>query len=273
MKRYFSIISLSMVMLMMAVGIAVAHDLFLKPVRYRIPENATVLVRVLNGTFSSSENSISRDRLIDLSIVSPTGRSRLDTAEWRAAGDTSTFRLRTGGAGTYVLGVSTRARTFELTGKQFNDYLASDGIPDVLAARRRDGELEKAVRERYGKHVKAIMQVGSSRSDDYLSALGYPAEIVPLVNPYSLRPGGTLRVRAIVDGAAAPNQLVVYGGRTTSGARIAQRNVRTGGDGTANIPLRMPGTWYVKFIHMTRQAAGGEADYESKWATLTFEIS
>lgn len=272
MKRTFLAVSLSVAMLLLAAGIAIAHDLFLKPARYRVPENSEVLVRVLNGTFSKSENSITRDRLLDVSVVSSAGRAHLDSTEWSAAGDTSTFLFRTGGAGTYVLGVSTRPRTFELTAKQFNDYLAADGVPDVLAARRRDGELEKPVRERYGKHVKAVVQVGASRSGVYMTALGYPAEIIPLVNPYDLRAGGRLRVRAVVDGAPVANQFVVYGGRTASGARIAARNARTGADGTASIPLRSAGTWYVKFIHMTRQAAGGDADYESKWATLTFEV-
>ena len=272
MKRSTCAFLLALTFTLLTAGIAFAHDLFLKPVRYRVAENSEVLVRVLNGTFSSSENSITRDRLIDVSVVSPAGRARLDTSEWSASGDTSTFRVRTGVAGTYVLGVSTHARTFELTAKQFNDYLAGDGVPDVLAARRRDGESDKGVRERYGKHVKALIQVGETRTDAYSTVLGYPAEVVPLGNPYMMRAGGSLRVRALLDGAPIPNQFVLYGGRTAAGARIVARSVRTDSAGVAVVPLRAAGTWYVKFIHMTRQPAGGEADYESKWATLTFDI-
>lgn len=207
-------------MLLVVVAAAGAHDLFVKPERYHAQENTDVLVRVLNGTFSKSENAITRDRLIDISVVSPAGRARLDTAEWSASGDTSVFHLRTGSAGTYVLGVSTRARTFELSAKDFNNYLETDGVPDVLAARRRAGELNKPARERYSKHVKALVLVGSSLSDAYATTLGYPAEIVPLANPYAVRTGGTLRIRALVDGAPVANQFVLYGGRTPSGARI-----------------------------------------------------
>ncbi len=79
---------------------ALAHDMFLKPSDYFPATESESLVRLLNGTFSVSENAITRDRLLDVSIVSPSGRVRLDTTAWTAAGDTSSFTLRTGGPGT-----------------------------------------------------------------------------------------------------------------------------------------------------------------------------
>jgi uncharacterized GH25 family protein len=259
-------------MILLFAAAAAAHDLFIKPERFHVAESSDVFVRVLNGTFDKSENSIARDRLVDVSVVSPAGRARLDTVDWNTAGDTSTFRFKTGGAGTYLLGVSTRSRTFQLAAKDFNAYLEEDGIPDVLAARRRNGELGKAARERYSKHVKALVQVGDATTEQYAMALGYTAEIVPVENPYTLHPGTTLHVRTLVDGALVANQLVMYGGRTGSGAKIARRSTRSNANGVASIPLRTGGVWYLEFIHMTRQPAGGDADYESKWATLTFEV-
>jgi uncharacterized GH25 family protein len=254
-----------------AVG-AAAHDMFVQPARFFAAENADVMIRVLNGTFSKSENSIDRGRLADVSIVSPSGRQHVDTAVWSAAGDTSTFTMRTGAAGTYVVGVSTRPNLIALEAKDFNQYLAEDGIPDVLAARSRSGELDRPARERYSKHVKALIQVGASRSDHFSSELGYPAEIVPLENPYVLQPGRLLRVRTLVDGRPTANQYVLTGGRTPSGARIAQRSTRSDADGIARIPLRSRGTWYVKFINMRKLDGDTAADYESKWATLTFQV-
>lgn len=264
--------ALAALLLATAVALASAHDMFLKPADFFPPEGGQLLVRLLNGTFSQSENSIARGRLLDVSIVSPAGRTRVDTSEWSVAGDTSTFQLRTGGAGTYVLGVSTRPNIIELTAEEFNAYLDSDGIPDVLAARRRDGELGRGVRERYAKHVKAILQVGAARTPEYGSALGYPAEVVPLDNPYAVRPGGNLRVRVLLRGQPLVNQYVLYGGRTPDGGRIEPRSARSGSDGVATIPLARRGTWYVKFIHMARLEGDPAADYESTWATLSFAI-
>ena len=271
-RRAGRVAVIATLMLLGVAAAAAAHDMFLKPERFRVAEHSDVLVRLLNGTFSRSENAITRDRLLDVSVVSPAGRVRLDTASWSADGDTSTIRVRTGAAGTYVIGVSTRPRAFELSAKDFNAYLASDGVPDVLEARRKGGELATPARERYAKHVKALLQVGAAPGDGWATELGYPAEIVPLANPYTLRAGATLRVRTLVDGKPVARQYVLYGGRTPSGARIAQRSARSDAEGVAAIPLSRAGTWYVKFIHMARLEGDAEADYESKWATVTFEV-
>jgi uncharacterized GH25 family protein len=264
---------LTVALLLAAAAVASAHDMFVKPERFRVAEGADVLVRLVNGTFTKSENSIARDRLADVSVVSPAGRARVDTAAWSVAGDTSTFRVRTAGAGTYVIGVSTRPNIIGMSGAQFAAYLKEDGIPDELARRRREGTLADSAHERYSKHVKALLQVGATPSDDYATVLGYPAEIVPLANPYALKPGATLRVRLLVDGAPARDVYVQYGGRTAAGARIAQRGTRSDGSGIARIPLAGRGPRYVKFISMARTAGGdAAATHESRWATLTFEV-
>lgn len=112
--------------------------------------------------------------------------------------------------------------------------------------------------------------MGATRSAGFDEVFGYPAELIPLENPYSLRAGGTLRVRALVDGRPIANQYVLSGGRTATG-RIEQRGVRTNADGVARIRLRAAGVWYVKFISMV-PVEGDSVNYESKWATLTFAV-
>ena len=260
------------ILLFVCAGTVAAHDLFLRAHNYFVAPDTDVRLDVLNGTFSKSENSVTRDRLRDLSIVTADGvASPLDRAGWSETGDTSVITVRVGPTGTYVIGASLLPRSIALDAKEFNTYLADDGIPDVLAARRKAGELDKPARERYAKHVKALIQVGPTRTSGFGAELGYPAELVPLNNPYSLRVGQNLRVRAVVEGEAVPNQVVIAGGRTPSGARIAQRTVRTNRDGEASIRIGSRGAWYVKFIHM-ESAVADTVDYESKWATLTFGI-
>jgi hypothetical protein len=247
-----------------------AHDLFLKPFRYFVAPRSEARVRVLNGTFEKSENSIERNRIRDLSIVGPDGVQHPDTGSWADTGDTSVFTFRTGAPGTYVIGASTLPRTLRLEGKAFNEYLASDGVPDVLEARRRAGEMDRPSHERYSKHVKSVLQAGDARTGGFDTPLGYPAEILPLENPYAVKIGGTLRVRAMVDGKPVANQLVVAGGRTPTGARLHVQNTRSGADGIARVQISDRGFWYIKFIHMV-PVTGDSVTYESKWATLTFE--
>lgn len=250
-----------------------AHDLFFRADSFRITPGATLMLRALNGTFSKSESSVARNRLRDLSVVSPAGHSHPDTTDWSSTGDTSLLTVRTGAAGTYVVGASLHPREITLKADEFNTYLSDDGIPDVLAARKRAGELAKDATERYAKHIKALVQVGARRTGDFSAVLGYPAELVPLDNPYSLAAGSTLRVRALVDGKPVANQLVVSGGRTRSGARFREARVRTDASGVARVRLASRGQWYVKFISMVPFAGSEKIDYESKWATLTFEVA
>lgn len=253
-------------------GPLLAHDMFLRLGQFFVAENSNVPVQLLNGTFVLSENSISRDRLSDIAVVSPAGRAKLDTASWGATGDTSRFSFRAGAAGTYVVGVSTKARVIELKGAEFNAYLESDGIPDELAARRAQKRLTQPAKERYEKHVKALIQVGATPSEAYATVLGYPAEIVPTQNPYSAKIGGTIPMKLLVDGKPIARQFVQYGGLTASGGRVPQRFVRSDANGIALIPITRAGTYYVKFIAMKRISGDAEADHHSKWASLTFAV-
>lgn len=263
-------IATAAVLLAVCAGSLAAHDLFLRLERYFVPENSTIDVHVLNGTFSKSEGSVARSRLRALDLRGPGGLVRLDTSAWTPRGDSTLLRLQTGSAGTYLVGASLHPSTIRLKAKDFNNYLTTDGLPDVLVARRRAGISDSAAHERYHKHVKAIFQVGSARTAGYDEVLGYPAELVPLDNPYTLRVGGTLRVRALVDGQPVANQFVLSGGRTANG-RIDQRGVRTDASGVARVRLRSAGVWYVKFIHMV-PVQNDSVNYESKWATLTFAV-
>jgi hypothetical protein len=257
--------------LALSAGSLAAHDLFLKLDSYFLPKNTAVRVPVLNGTFSKSENSIARDRIAALTLSGPAGSSALDTAALTARNDTSFINLRTGDEGTYVLGLSTRPRELALTGEQFNGYLKEEGLDDVLAERTRSGTLAEPAKERYAKHVKAVFQVGATRSDAWERPLGYPAEIIPLVNPYALRRGGTLQIRCLLEGQPGAELTVLAGGRTRTGGRLPQLRVRTDAEGRASIPLATAGKWYVKFIRMQRSSEPG-ITHESQWATLTFEV-
>jgi hypothetical protein len=257
--------------LLLVASLALAHDLFLKLDTYFLEPHARARITVFNGTFAKSEGFVAPDRIADISAVSGGGRTRLSAAStWsRGADSSSVLSLALGDAGTYVVGVSTRPREIELQAEEFNAYLEEDGIADILEARRRSKELAQGARERYSKHVKAVFQVGTPRSEDFNAVLGYPAEIMLLENPYAVGRDTPLRVRCLVDGRPVANQMVLWGGEQR-GRTLAQRGTRTGSDGVAVLTLDAAGRWYVKFVHMVRATERG-LDYESKWATLTFE--
>ncbi len=248
-----------------------AHDLFLKLDNFFVAVKSKVSISVLNGSFQSSENAINFARLKDVSIVSPSGViTHPIEVDFTKNETTSFLNLEPKEVGTYVVGLSTMTREIDLEGKDFNEYLEHDGIPDTLAERKKKKELDKKVRERYSKHVKTIFQAGDAQTENYKTVLGYPVELVPQQNPYKLKAGTTIEVLCLKDGKPLVNQFVMSG-RESNGKIVAESNVRTDKKGIAKIKLNAAGKWYVRFINMTR-LSDPKLDYESKWATLTFEL-
>lgn len=257
--------------LLSAVITASAHDLFLKLDSYFLKPNSTASVRLLNGTFAASDGVVSRERFRAISLLGPSADEKSSpTIKWRDEAKTTVMEFQTGDAGTYVVGVSTKPREIELKAADFNDYLSHDGIPDTLTDRRRDKELNKDVKERYSKHVRALFQVGDKLSDEYERPLGYPVEIIPQQNPYALRAGQLLEVLCTLEGSPIANQFVMAG-REGADGKLRQLTARTDANGIARVKLSAPGKWFVKFIHMTK-LSDAALDYESKWASLTFEV-
>jgi len=248
-----------------------AHDLYLKLDSFFTAVNEKVSVKVLNGSFQASEGAITFARLKDASVVSPSGtRTNPKEADFTKEETTSFLNLQPTEEGNYVVGLSTMEREIDLKAKDFNEYLTEDGIPDTLAERKRKKQLQKDVRERYSKHVKTIFQAGEKQTDNYKTALGYPVEIIPQTNPYKLKTGDAFEFLCLKDGKPLTNQFVMTG-RDSDGKLIIGENIRTDKNGIAKIKLSGAGKWYVKFINMT-PIKDPKINYESKWATLTFEI-
>lgn len=268
--RRLIVVSLALVV---AAASLAAHDLFFRLDSYFVAPGASVVVPVLSGTFSRSENAIARDRLADLSLVSPSGaRTPLDRASWTERDPRSDVSFTVGEAGTWALGVALHPRVLSLKGPEFNAYLREEGIDSVLARRRAAGRLDEPSRERYSKFVKALFQVGDPPSQSHTTALGYDAEIVPLENPYAKRSGDTLRLRCLVKGRPLVGSAAFAGGRKAGGdARIAVQRLTTGEDGVVEVRLTDAGTWYVKFVHM-EEVDEPDANYVSRWATLSFGV-
>ena len=257
--------------LLVIIAAAQAHDLFLKLDSYFLRPNSKAVVRLLNGTFQASEGAVSRDRMRDISLIAPDPRVRTpESLAWRDEGKTTVMEIQTGGPGTYVVGISTKPREIDLKAADFNNYLEHDGLPDILAERKKNNELGKDVRERYSKHVRAIFQVGDRRSDDYKTLLNYSVEIIPQQNPYSLKVADNYRVQCMLEGKPLINQFVIAGWESGAG-KVEEFSTRTDATGIASFKLRGTGRWFVMMIHMQR-VNKTDFDYESKWTTLTFEV-
>ena len=253
------------------------HDMFLVLPDHDFPEGSPITVALYNGTFDKSENTIDRDRMLDVTVIDGTNQATHPaTEQWRDVGSVTYLDFQSGPPGTYAVGVSTAPRMIELTAEEFNDYLEHDGVLDVLEDRRREGATDRAAAERYSKHIKTILQVGESSTDSYGHRFGYPVEIVPLANPGTLAAGRTLEVLVLAEGEPVAGQLVYasyegFHSHDETGSHREAVKLRTDEAGVARVELTRPGRWYVRLIRMLPTDEEG-VDYESNWATLTFEV-
>ncbi|WKN41229.1 DUF4198 domain-containing protein [Tunicatimonas pelagia] len=254
------------------------HDLFLKLDSYFLPPNQPVELYLFNGTFTTSENIIARERMQNVKIVGPAGTQTPEDAQWTDRNKATYLSFTTGEAGTYVAGVSVKPNTIDLSAKDFNEYLEHDGVLDVLAERRKNGQLDEPARELYAKHVKAIFQVGNEPSLHFSQVLGYPVEFVPQQNPYELNTGDVLQLQLLENGKPLANHCVyaafsAENEHAHSGEEHEhdERQIKTNAQGMLTVNLDHAGQWYLRCIRMVESDADS-LEYESNWATLTFEM-
>ncbi|MGB5317174.1 MAG: DUF4198 domain-containing protein [Robiginitalea sp.] len=272
-----------------------SHDMYLKLDSYFLEPNTRAAIQLFNGTFKKSENVITRDRMLDVSLVGNGERRAADESQWSEKDSITILNFTTGAPGTWVAGVSTGPRNIEMSGADFNSYLEHDGILDMLGWRRENKAMDQPAVEKYSKHVKTIFQVGDQTSEDWKTVLGYPIEFVPLENPYDLHPGHTLSVQLLFQGEPLAHELVYVrldadGSESTSDHTHAEggehehteasaddhthtegTQLRTNAQGIAKVFLPAKGTWYLRTIHLVHSEEEG-LTHESNWATLSFAI-
>ncbi|WP_340066602.1 DUF4198 domain-containing protein [Ascidiimonas aurantiaca] len=299
--------------LLLALILLCSHDLYIKMETYFLQPDQEATLSLYNGTFEKSENRIARDRILDASVIAKGKRVVIDPDQWKDQDSTIThLTFKTGEAGTYVVGVSTKARNIELTAEKFNSYLEHDGVLDMLEKRTKDSLLDQDAVESYQKHVKAIYQVGDIKTNDWSTVLGYPIELVPQANPYEKYSGEKLEVQLLLDGKPLSNQLVYadyikntnahshsdhshehdgkehsHDNTHTDGehnhshksqteeahSHISGQKLRTNDQGMVIVDLPEDGIYYLRTIYMTQVTNSDELTHRSKWATLTFEVS
>ncbi len=249
-----------------------AHELFLKTDSYFLQPNATSQLYLFNGTFDTSENEITRDRIVNAKVIGPDFLFEPTDKHYTDKDKVTYLNINTGDAGTYVAGISTVPKVLEMDAKTFNEYLGHEGLEGTIADRKAMDIMGKGAKERYSKHVKALLQVGEKTSIDFMKPLDYPIEFVPMNNPYEITLGDAVAFKLLRDGKPLANHIVHYStSMPGQDAHDSENSTKTNENGLVTIIPTAMGKWYVATIHMEKKS-GDTVDYESNWATLTFEI-
>ena len=246
-----------------------AHDLYLMPERFVAAPGTHLRVFFQNGDeFPAGVSAVKPERLRNTKLVSHAGSAMFESITAEAKRTTALVRVP--GTGLAFLTAETLPSLITLDPKKFRSYLEHENLTNAMTWRDSHGEGGKPGRERYSKYVKSLIQV--EKSDTYYRArTGLAIEIIPEADPYSLKPGATLPVQVFFRGAPAAD-VAVESAWLENGKAKMEVVGRTDANGRARITVKATGPHRLHAIVMVRCAAPEAADWESFWASLTFEI-
>lgn len=249
-----------------------AHELYLMPQKFFVRAGDTIEVSINSGdSFPDSEVAPRLARLEELKVLSAKGERALTNL--RVVGRAAMADAAVNEGGAIVLAVRTAPNFIELEPKKFEEYIRAEGLAEFVHSRPNPASSGKPVRERYTKFAKALLLSGEA-DGFYRHPVGYTLEIIPEKDPYLAREGARLPVQVRLRGRPAPNlQVEATHLGPAAGARAQKKIIgRTGADGRVILPITGVGKWRLHAIFMEPCADPGAAEWESYWASLTFEV-
>lgn len=254
-----------------AVRTAAAGDNWLEvaPFFSPVPGKAKVYLTLGDGWRESEPVVVrSRDLYPRMLLVSATGQRDV-TAEIRE--DQQPLAVLSAGAramGTFVLALDAAPRDLELPAERFQGFLLKERLIDALMWRAGTGKEDAPGRERYSRHMKAVVQIGPKLDDVVTRPVGQDLEIVPLSHPYGLTQGQSLTVQVLYQGRPLPGRAITAANRFRGD--VVKKTVRTDAAGKATFAVGRAGDWMVRLVHA--EPATGDVDFRTYWASMTFSL-
>lgn len=251
---------------MLQPAIVVAHDFWIEPDRFHGDSGDAVLLTLRQGVGLKGDSlPYITEFFVDFSRTDATGRHPFDSEP----GDDPAASF-VPADGETVVGYFSNRDFVELEPEKFRAYLLDEGMDSIEAERERLGEADSTAREYFVRCAKTLLRAGPVTPGRLFDQpLGFPLELVPLDDPGLLQPGDTLRVRLLYEGKP------IEGIRVRAFTKDRPReplDVRTDSAGSVQLLLPGGGIWFIKAVHMRRLEDDPNADWESFWASLLFEI-
>lgn len=242
---------------------AFAHDLYLVT---GVPGATKRVCARIGEDFPESTNAITADRLNLFQLRKAIEAPLMLKGE--VIGKQLCAPLSTSGPA--IAEMTVQPRFIRLEPKIFAEYIAGEGFRSVSALRSKRGLEDEDGRELYSRYAKLFIgKVGDAAS----KPLGHALEIVPEIDPSSLKPGEPLKVTILFKGKPLSDVQIaaVYSGAKLKGHEFPVVT-RTDDQGKASLKLDRGALWYARLIHMEEAQNDPEVDWRSYFATMTFEI-
>jgi uncharacterized GH25 family protein len=246
---------------------ALAHDTWLLARTSAVQPGTPVTLELTSGmAFPAPETAIKPERIARAAVRLAGNTSDLE--DRHAAAKFLQLKAQPSKPGIATLWVELAPKSIDLTPDQVKEYLDEIGAADAVRQAWAEMPEPRRWRELYSKHAKTYVRVGEPEGDrSWAEPVGMGLEIVPEKDPTALRPGEELPVRVLRNGAPFPSFSV---GLMRQGD--AHGILKTTDDqGRAVFRLDKPGRWLLRATDL-RRAGKPEADWESDFTTLTFEV-
>jgi uncharacterized GH25 family protein len=260
-KASSNCVALVFALLLFGAGaIATAHEFWVEPSAFSLATGARLDVRLCIGDGAESwplprnERRIERFETIGQSAKIPLlGIDGADPA--------GIARLQMPGG--YIVAFESKQTLANMPAAEFSAYLKEKGLEQILKLREHRGESQRGARDAYSRHAKALIRVGESQEALVDRAIGLRLELI--AGPE--HPDGQRNFQLRYEGKPLANALVTA---TLLGGAASDLHARTDKQGRATFSLQAAGAWRIAAVHMI-QARAASADWESLWASLTFE--
>ncbi|MBI4719449.1 MAG: DUF4198 domain-containing protein [Planctomycetes bacterium] len=243
-----------------------AHDFWIEPSTFapRSDELVKVSLRV-GDDFNGRPVLRDAQKIRAFIAVTPDGEAPVVGLD---GSDPAGF-VRVGPPGVYVIGYRSHRLRHELSPRQFEAYLHEEGLEQILAHRRTRGETEKNVTEVYSRCAKSLLVIGPVEQAGSDRRLGMTLELVAESSPWARCSGEPLTLKLLYDDHPLEGVRVEAQNRSAPDTRMA---ARTDHEGRVRFTIDQPGPWLIVAVHMVPVVGGADADWESFWASLTFDM-
>lgn len=245
-----------------------AHDFWIEPADFRPARSEPVALALRVGDFARGE-PVARDprRIVRFSCIGPDGEAAV---LGRPGADPAGYARPTA-EGVHLCVYESNRASVALPLVKFLGYLDEEGLEALRPAVLARGELTD-VRELYSRSCKALVRVGDGPTAGFDRVVGLPLELVPETDPFAASGAGgptPLSIRLLFRGEPVAGALVSADSLDAGGGSL---QVRTNSEGRAMLALPRAGRWLVASTHMVPWTADESAEWESVWASLTFEV-
>ncbi|MEO8216475.1 MAG: DUF4198 domain-containing protein [Acidobacteriota bacterium] len=259
---------LVLVALLFAALPAFAHDFWIEPSTFTPEVGQPLMLRLRVGQ-NYMGDPVARDPKLLEKFIQVDSKGTHEVAGLDGRDPAGIGRITVPGLA--LIGYRSRTSPLSLPAEKFEQYLRDEGLEKIIGARLRTGQQNADSHEVFSRCSKALVLAGPATKNDmiYKAVLGFTLELIPQKNPYLLSRKEALPVTLLYQGKPLEGALVVAINQQAPTNRISARTDRKG---HVSMTLPMDGNWQIKSVHMIPAQPGTGAQWESLWASLTFNL-